>query len=504
MSLSVISNYAANVAHRYLGASDMAATSSLAKLSSGQRIVSAKDDAAGLAIGSRLALQVTALQQDATNATQATSMLQVSDGALSKIGDILTRMKTLAVQAQSGQLGSTERGMIDTEYQGLLSEIDRISNDTTFNGVTLLAGTSSSATKANTATTNYIDAGHGVQSITYDNTVTDATNPGAFFSFSYDSSTNVLTAKNLRTGVSQGVNINSTAIATNATQVVNFTALGTTVTLDSAFSKTTSFLPTGHNSGGAGQTGAIVGSSIVVTSATAGYTTANVMDTALTTFTNVTGSIDATTAAATKLTFGGFTGTADMSSTGVKTITLTNGTAASADSFSLQFVVSTAFVSNATNTGTITLGDLGTISEATNQTSATSFTYQVGPGTTTNDTITVSLNQITTTGLGVNGTSVTGATNANANTASTDIDAAMNTLNTARANVGGAQSRLGFAAANLATATENSDAARSSLLDLDVASEMSVFTSKQILEQTGISMLAQANRMPENLLKLFQ
>ena len=112
MSLNVISNYAANVAHRYLQSADMAATSSLAKLSSGQRIVSAKDDAAGLAIGSRLALQVTALQQASTNTTQATSMLQVADGALSKIGDILTRMKTLAVQAQSGQLGSTERSMI--------------------------------------------------------------------------------------------------------------------------------------------------------------------------------------------------------------------------------------------------------------------------------------------------------------------------------------------------------------------------------------------------------
>ena len=171
MSLNVISNYAANVAHRYLGASDMAATSSLSKLSSGQRIVSAKDDAAGLAIGSRLALQVTALQQASTNATQATSMLQVADGALSKVGDILGRMKTLAVQAQSGQLGSTERSMIQTEYAGLLSEIDRISNDTSFNGVTLLAGTTAVSTSLNTQGTtggvDYINAAHGFDSIAF-------------------------------------------------------------------------------------------------------------------------------------------------------------------------------------------------------------------------------------------------------------------------------------------------------------------------------------------------
>jgi flagellin len=120
MSLNVISNYAANVAHRYLLQTDSQASQSLAKLSSGQRVVTARDDAAGLAIGSRLTAQLAALQQCGTNATQATSMLQVADGALGKISEIITRMKTLSVQASSGQLGSTERGMIDTEYQDLL------------------------------------------------------------------------------------------------------------------------------------------------------------------------------------------------------------------------------------------------------------------------------------------------------------------------------------------------------------------------------------------------
>ena len=75
MSLNVISNYAANVAHRYLVSSDAAASSSLAKLSSGNRVVTARDDAAGLAIGSRLKAQLAALQQCGTNASQASSML---------------------------------------------------------------------------------------------------------------------------------------------------------------------------------------------------------------------------------------------------------------------------------------------------------------------------------------------------------------------------------------------------------------------------------------------
>ena len=77
-------------------------------------------------------------------------------------------------------------------------------------------------------------------------------------------------------------------------------------------------------------------------------------------------------------------------------------------------------------------------------------------------------------------------------------------MQTYRANIGANQNRLQFATANLATVTENTEAARSQLLDLDVASEMSSFVSKQILVQAGVSMLAQANQLPQSLIKLFQ
>ena len=114
MALNAISNYAANVAHRNLQVSDAQATSSLAKLSSGTRVVSAKDDAASLAIGSRLRSQVSTLRQASVNAGQGVSMLQIADGAMAKVNDVLIRMKTLAVQAGSGQLSGTERAMLNT------------------------------------------------------------------------------------------------------------------------------------------------------------------------------------------------------------------------------------------------------------------------------------------------------------------------------------------------------------------------------------------------------
>ncbi len=107
--------------------------------------------------------------------------------------------------------------------------------------------------------------------------------------------------------------------------------------------------------------------------------------------------------------------------------------------------------------------------------------------------------------LGTDQSGLVGITTASlAETASTAVSSAIDTLNTSRSSVGAAQNRLTFAAQNLASAIENAEAARSNLLDLDVAAEITVFTSKQILVQTGVAMLAQANQLPQNLLRLFQ
>ena len=141
MALSILSNLAANTAHRTLTQSDAAASRSLAKLSSGKRVVGARDDAASMAIGARLNAEVQALKTATTNASQANSMLQIADGALATTDSILVRMKSLAVQASSESLSSTERGFIFDEFKSLRSEIDRIAGDTEFNGKKLLKGT---------------------------------------------------------------------------------------------------------------------------------------------------------------------------------------------------------------------------------------------------------------------------------------------------------------------------------------------------------------------------
>src|SRR5690606_1188023 len=137
---TVTTNTAANSALRFLNYNAMKSGSSVSKLASGSRIVKASDDAAGLAIGTRLMADVTVLRQSVVNASQGVSVLQVADGGLARIADVLQRMKALAAQSLSGVPSNTERGFIDAEFQELVEEITAIADTTRFNGVSLLSG----------------------------------------------------------------------------------------------------------------------------------------------------------------------------------------------------------------------------------------------------------------------------------------------------------------------------------------------------------------------------
>ena len=138
----ISTNIAANSAVRYLNINSADQTSSLSKLASGSRITQASDDAAGLAISTRISSDVTALTQAATNASHGISVLQTADGGASNISDILQRMKSLASQASSGTVTDTERAYIDAEFSQLIDEVDGIATGTRYNGESLLDGSS--------------------------------------------------------------------------------------------------------------------------------------------------------------------------------------------------------------------------------------------------------------------------------------------------------------------------------------------------------------------------
>lgn len=386
MALNIVSNYAANVAHRNLTATDMRTTSSLAKLSSGSRVVTAADDAASMAIGKSLQAEVESLRQAQVNAGQASSMLQIADGALATISDIVTRMRTLAVQASSGQLGSQERTFLNNEFVALRSEVDRIAQDTEFNGTTLLSG--STTFSAGSVGAN-IQSNDGIEQFLF------GTNPGSSFlsagdTIELDYASNVMTITNQTTGSSQTVSGITAAPSAGSFLDLKFTDFGMTVRLNSQFA---------------------------------------------------------------------------------------TGTAISANN---EFILAGA--------ASTTL----------------QLTFRVGSGIATTDEISIDLSSARVSALSTNLSTVSITSVANAESAITELDTAIDAVNSARATVGTSQNRVAFAAANLASSVENSEAARSNLLDLDVAKEMTYFTSQQVLLQAGVSMLAQANQMPQNLLALLR
>ena len=140
MSLTINTNINSLNAQRNLGTSQMSLATSMQRLSSGLRINSASDDAAGLAIADRMNAQIKGTNVAIRNANDGISLAQTAEGALATVTDALQRMRELAVQAQNGTNGTSDRANLDTEYQALSSEVTRIAAQTKFNGVAIVGG----------------------------------------------------------------------------------------------------------------------------------------------------------------------------------------------------------------------------------------------------------------------------------------------------------------------------------------------------------------------------
>ena len=140
--MSVINtNVAATLTANSMRENQRSMENTMERLSTGKRINSASDDAAGLAIETRMDSQIRGLTQAARNANDGISMLQTADGAASEMSDMLQRMRELAVQAQQGTLGTDDKANLNAEFAALATEIDRIATDTTFNNIAIMAST---------------------------------------------------------------------------------------------------------------------------------------------------------------------------------------------------------------------------------------------------------------------------------------------------------------------------------------------------------------------------
>jgi flagellin len=137
----VNTNVNASIAQNALVRNERNMNTAMERLSTGQRINGAKDDAAGLAISSRMTSQIRGLEAGVRNANDAISMVNTGDGALIEVTNMLQRMRELAIQASNGTTASADRGYLDSEYTNLATEIERIAQNTQWNGTAILEGT---------------------------------------------------------------------------------------------------------------------------------------------------------------------------------------------------------------------------------------------------------------------------------------------------------------------------------------------------------------------------
>ena len=158
MGLRVNTNSASINAQRNLGTVTDRLSSNYRKLSTGLRISTAADDAAGLAISERLRSQVRSLEQGKRNANDGISLVQTAEGALNEVSSILTRLRELAIQSSNGSVSNQDKETLDEEFQSLVSEVNRIGKSTEFNGIKLLDGSATTVTfQVGFGTTSGID-----------------------------------------------------------------------------------------------------------------------------------------------------------------------------------------------------------------------------------------------------------------------------------------------------------------------------------------------------------
>jgi len=182
MGFRIQNNIAAMNTQRNLSASDAGMNKSLERLSSGYRINTAKDDAAGLAISQSFRADIASVKVAQRNITEGNALLQTAEGAMSSVGDILTRMKELATQAASANVGSANLGKVSDEYNTLVAEIDRIADSTKYSNTNITDGTFSAGNTTdewdaigNVYDVSVANADTGAYTVTYSATSDDLT-----------------------------------------------------------------------------------------------------------------------------------------------------------------------------------------------------------------------------------------------------------------------------------------------------------------------------------------
>jgi flagellin len=489
---------------RNLNASQNSLATSLQRLSSGLRINSAKDDAAGLAISNRFTSQINGLNQAARNANDGVSLAQTAEGGLATVGDALQRIRELAVQAANGTNSSSDRAALQAEANQLLQEVTRIATTTQFNGSNVLDGTLTGA---------QFQVG---------------ANAGQTISFGISSAKAAdLGTENLRLAGGTGSGISAAAAPAASSSVTNRVAAQNLSLF--ANNNTTTLAVT------AGQSALSIATNINLSTSTSGVTAQATTAAYLGTITS-TGTVSfnlASSATASATIAAAVTNTADLSGlaqainaqtsiTGISaainvgSLVLTHATGADitiGDFFNssggtAQFQGANGFTAAFTTTGsaaTLTSGgtDSSTVGGQIRLDSSGIYSLQ-STVTSSGGLVNVSNSSVTTFANLIAASTINISTALGANDALAIVDRALDTVNTIRASLGALQNRFTATITNLQTSAENGAASRSRILDADFAAETSNLSRSQVLQQAGVAILAQANALPNNVLALLK
>jgi flagellin len=484
MALTLNTNIDSLTAQNNLTGSQALLSQSLTRLSSGLRINSAADDAAGLAISQQFTTQVNGTNQAINNANDAVSEAQTAGGALTTIVNTLQSIRTLAVEAANGSNSATDRAALNSQVQQQIAEITQIAQQTSFNGSNVLDGSSGTQTYqvgANVGDTISIDLTQGVA----------ANQIGQYASNQFTVSGTALATGDLtlQVGSGQAVAIDASVAGTGNTvgqtagsayaiaQAIN--AAGVTGLNATA---TTSTAPTGFTALTAGTyTLNINGVNVFDDqTVTAGGLTQAQVETAINAVSSQTG-VTASESTAT-LTAGDLVLTAADGSniTAYQGGTATGGLAAT--------IAGTAAVPITTN-GSVTLSAASAITVGgTAPGTVAKVPADLAVGTIAASTGTLATQNVSTV--------------AAANDTINSVDSALATVSALQSTLGSIQNRFTAAVSNLTSTSQNLTQSRSTIQDANFAQETANLTQAQVLEQAGISVLAQANQEPQLILKL--
>ena len=511
--MQVISTNVASLnAQRNLSNSSNGLAVSLQRLSSGMRINSAKDDAAGLAISERMTGQIRGLDQARRNANDGVSLAQTAEGALNQMGSIVQRIRELSVQSANATNSASDRQALNAEVTQLVSELDRFSQTTEFNGQALFNGTFGSATfqvgaNANqtitTTTNNYRTTQYGTFQ------VSNASSNGSTYATSGQAVTGLSSAlgnisgtvvsggagsKLIVNGAGGAATLNVTSGSSAKDIAIAVNAAGQTGVKASATTNAT--IQFSGQAGSTNYTMNLTGtnSSQVQVSFTVGATnTAAGLSAAVTAFNDVSSKTGVT--AKLNATADGI----DLTAADGSTIFLDNVSGASASSGS--FTVSGTTVNAAPISGGLTTAIGGQLTFDSDKSYNISTAVgrlvsgAVGGEIAAGGSALGSLQPVATLDI---------STTDGATRAIRIADSAIQSINSQRAIYGALQSRFENTIANLQTSAENLSAARSRIRDTDFAAETASLTRAQILQQAGTAMLAQANQIPQNVLSLLK